>query len=211
MKNTVSANDQMRRSDVLRYYGNEDGKRVLILGNSITRHGPCPEIGWEHDWGMAASREENDYVHRLLSLCKGQVFLCVRQAAEWEVSLNEGRSCTEKLAPLRGFGAETVIFRLGENIRADIGEGFYPALKELIGAVAPPSAQVIFTTPFWKNEQVERGIERCAEERGVLVPLSDLGGAAQFCAVGEYAHEGICAHPNDAGMRAIAERIFRAM
>jgi hypothetical protein len=38
-------------------------ERVLFLGNSITRHGPAPKIGWTGDWGMAASARDKDYAH----------------------------------------------------------------------------------------------------------------------------------------------------
>lgn len=37
--------------------------KILFVGNSITRHGVCRELGWEHEAGMAASSEENDYIH----------------------------------------------------------------------------------------------------------------------------------------------------
>ena len=63
--NTVSAVGQMVNSSELSFLGNEKAKtRILVVGNSITRHGPLAEIGWERDWGMAASAPEKDYFHK---------------------------------------------------------------------------------------------------------------------------------------------------
>ena len=57
--NTVAAEGQMKNSSTVYYLGNPAAaRRLLIVGNSITRHGPLAEIGWLHDWGMAASAPE---------------------------------------------------------------------------------------------------------------------------------------------------------
>ena len=37
--------------------------KVIFIGNSITFHGPAPEIGWMHSHGIASSQKNNDYVH----------------------------------------------------------------------------------------------------------------------------------------------------
>ena len=47
--------------------------KILFVGNSITRHGVCREIGWEYEAGMAASAEKNDYAHRTVALIQEQM------------------------------------------------------------------------------------------------------------------------------------------
>ncbi len=54
-----SVSKTVNKSFVLSY------QRVLIVGNSITKHGPAPEMGWQGNWGMAASVADSDYVHLL--------------------------------------------------------------------------------------------------------------------------------------------------
>ena len=68
IENTVSASDQMINSSEVSFLGdNKAPVRILVFGNSITRHAPKAEIGWYGSWGMAASCEENDYLHIIMS------------------------------------------------------------------------------------------------------------------------------------------------
>ena len=65
-KNTVNAKGQLPESEYIKFDNpNGTGARILFVGNSITLHGVCHEIGWHHAWGKAASAMELDYVHRV--------------------------------------------------------------------------------------------------------------------------------------------------
>ena len=214
-ENTVSAKGQLVNSDSLRFYGDENAKiKILIVGNSITRHGVLPSIGWHHDFGMAASAEENDYVHLLMKKWRERnvdFFLAVKQAAAWEVKVNEGRAEEENFEDLAYFKPDFIIFRLAENVSTEIdGEYFSNALDDLIKKLNKGNGEVIYTTSFWKNKTVSDAIRKKAGE-GRLVELEDLGEDASMKAYGKFEHSGICAHPGDKGMAAIADRIDGAL
>ena len=40
--------------------------KLLTYGNSIQKHAPNASLGWEGNWGMAATSGDKDYVHRLI-------------------------------------------------------------------------------------------------------------------------------------------------
>ena len=83
--NTVPSKDQLAPNLWVTFeMGDTEAKRILFVGNSITRHGVAPWIGWNNDWGMAASAKEKDYVHLTASALQkrwGACDFCIAQAA----------------------------------------------------------------------------------------------------------------------------------
>lgn len=82
--NTVSSWNQLAVNQYVTIYEQENAvKKILFVGNSITRHAPKEEIGWYGDWGMAASCREKDYVHQVVSemiRCTGNVSVFINAA-----------------------------------------------------------------------------------------------------------------------------------
>ena len=48
--------------------------RVLFWGASITKHGPSEALGWTGNWGMAASSEDKDYVHQMVTMLEEEFY-----------------------------------------------------------------------------------------------------------------------------------------
>ena len=216
--NDVSAVGQMRNSKEVSYFGNEKAeKRLLIVGNSITRHGPLAEIGWERDWGMAASAPERDYVHLLTSrlFAEEDLFVMVRQFASWEGRYKE-EGLLDTYVPEHDFMADEVVFRLGENVKPlqndEEEAAFLDALLAFIARINPKGGTVYFTTCFWKNERVDRAIRHAAARLSMpLIDLNPLGDDEENMAIGLFEHQGVAHHPGDLGMERIANAIYQAM
>ena len=212
-ENTVESVNQLASSDIVFYMGDRRAeKRLLIVGNSITRHGPKKDIGWDGDWGMAADSPDKDYVHilqRKLEENGKNVFTMVRQGYIWEGNYTRPDILND-FSVEHDFNADIAVFRLGENIsRENLDEKkLYNGLQAFIKHICP-SGKVIFTTCFWENPVVDEVIRRLAEERGdTVVELGDLGADDSMTAKGKFEHSGVAAHPGNAGMKAIAERIY---
>lgn len=208
-ENTVSSKNQLPVSSSVYYLGREDAKKkLLIVGNSITRHAPSAGIGWHGDWGMAASAAENDFVHvleRALEEAGIDVLIKVHQLATWE----RGHSSDDALVPLtpdREFDPDALLFRLGENVT--VVESFREHLAEFVNYVCP-NGKAVFTTTVWKKEGINDAIVSVAEERGEpLVELYDIGKNEKYMAIGQFEHRGVAMHPSDAGMKFIAEAVL---
>ena len=211
--NTVDASNQMVNvSSIVSFMGDKNASlKILVVGNSITRHGPKTEIGWERDWGMAASAPEKDYVHLLYAkLCAAGVdpHMMIRQASGWEIGLlNE--DILDKFEDERAFDADIVVYRLGENVKKDTKYAFREKLEAFIAHIAP-RGKVIFTTCFWKNEIVDDGIRDLAAKRGEVC-VDICCESEEQTAIGLFAHKGVAMHPGDKGMEMIAERVARAI
>ncbi len=184
--------------------------KILFMGNSITRHQPKTEIGWDNDFGMAASCPENDYVHILCKMLKekGKHIICkAENIAEFE--LNPCNDILNKLKKYNEFGADLTVIRIGENVgseKYDDFERYFPLLIDSFKNVP-----VFVVSTFWENERIETIIKNSAEKCGVdFVSLKEVH-SDEFKAIGQFEHEGVAAHPSDKGMKKIAEIIFDAI
>jgi len=214
-ENTVSAEHQLPRSSTVFYLGSKNAqKRILIVGNSITRHGKKPEIGWNYDFGMAASREENDFVHllaRMVNRNADSAFFMIRQAATWECGFT-APDVLDDFSTERAFDPDILIFRLGENVPKNTDPTQYAeALEAFVNHICP-HGKVIFTTTVWESEMRSAPIRALAEKRREpCIDLSESGRREDLMAIGKFAHRGVSIHPGDSGMRYIAEQIFAVL
>lgn len=215
-KNTVPADNQLRDNIYTRILTPENtGKRIMFLGNSITLHEYKPSIGWHNEWGMAASAQEKDYVHILMSRIKDvapDAVCSVCQGGQWE--LHYGTPDEELLPQFqagRDFGADIIVMRIMENVSTenldeDILAGKLEAfLKFLAG---DKGTKILFTTAFWKHPG-DRVTQKLAKKFDCpLIPLGDLGDRDEMMALGLFEHSGVAMHPGDLGMQTIADRIW---
>ena len=213
MVNTVPAENQMVNSDVLSFLGDSKAPlKILVLGNSITRHGPCEPIGWHFDWGMAASAPEKDFVHRLYDMLRENgkdVYMMIRQASHWERNFKK-TDCLAEYENEKAFGADLVIFRLGENVTKEDFPELKEATERLLTYVTPEGASAILTTGFWKNSVRDRAVAEAAEALGY--PCIDIAYFDEsMMAIGKFEHHGVSIHPGDEGMEMIARKIFECI
>lgn len=184
--------------------------KILFLGNSITRHGQKTEIGWDGDYGMAASRPENDYVHVLCKMLekKGKHIICkAENISAFEVT--PGEETVEKIRALRNINADIVIIRIGENVDDKNAAAFGKHFPSLIGCF--DNSAVFVVSSFWKKPEIEKVTEEAVKKCGVdFVSLKSIQ-SEEYEAIGEFEHGGVAAHPSDKGMRAIAELIYESI
>ena len=217
-KNTVSAKGQLKENQFVSFENIENsGIKILILGNSITRHGILHEIGWHNDWGMAASAKEKDYVHILMKkVCEKSpdASFCIGQVAQWEWEYKNGSKVYKDYRSARDFGADIIVCRFIENVKRDDFEAdiYKKELDNLLRFFDPENkSKVILTSGFW-HHLGDKAIEEYAKENNLpFIYLGDLEDDKSNMAIGLFEHDGVAHHPGDNGMRNIADRIFEVL
>ncbi len=196
--------------------------KVLVLGNSITRHGPKPDIGWTGNWGMAASAEDKDFSH-LLAAGLGRSTgrkpeLMVKNIADFERGFAAYKA-EEGLKEAVAFKAEIVVLAIGENV-PQLGSPekqaqFKAALAGVLRVLKSGSpSKVVVRSSFWANEVKDRILKEAAADAGaVFVDISGLDKVEANYARAErpFKHEGVARHPGDKGMQEIADAILKAL
>lgn len=211
--NDVPAYQQMIHSETVSFLGNPEAPlRILILGNSITRHGPKEDIGWPHDWGMAASCQEKDFVHRLYTMLTqsgSDVYMRICQVAAWEREFRDPRAL-EAFTGERDFLPNVIVFRLCENVaEADVPD-FGEAAEKLIQYIRPQNCALVVTSSFWPHAAKDPLLRQLSRKLGGT--FVDIGYTDDdMLALGKFEHRGVSIHPGDKGMEMIASKLFPAI
>ena len=184
--------------------------RVLILGNSITRHGPRPEIGWTNDFGMAASSIDRDFAHVLAAKVKAEFpaasFALSNVAGTFERQFQKGLDLDGNFGWMHDWQPDAVVFFFGANcpktydVQPD--GAFGRALTSLRNYLANGGkTRFLVCEGFYDRPVLDAEKRAMAEKYGdTVVPMGDI--RARDDVRGRYNH------PSDNGMRLIAERIW---
>lgn len=199
--------------------------KILIIGNSITRHAIATQIGWNHESGMAASSEDKDYVHLLLNKIENKFpdksfHLRISNLSKFERNLSSFKK--EEIDSLINFNSDFVIFQLGENVDVNTPKEekiFLEKYTEFINYFKKNNSVTICTTPFFTSPKKNKIIDNVALSTTTsVVDLSHLttldpenyskndtkyGGNRTL-----WKADGIGIHPGDKGMENIAQQIF---
>lgn len=213
----------IQRSDFASACG--DGFDYLALGNSITIHPVCDY--WPEQMGMAAESLDKDYVHLLVELFqKGagieDVNYFAYNLSSWETIHYDRAETVTEIDALLHPDIDLITVQLGENItqyhtlESDF-EYFIGHIKE-----KSPSAKIIMIGNFWENKAVDKLKKKVSEKQGcVYISLEEIQGEENYeSKIGNqvYDREGnvsaidrdsVAKHPGNAGMRYIAESIYR--
>jgi rhamnogalacturonyl hydrolase YesR len=227
-KNTVKAQNQLKENQYISPLSHENlskqksgespnGTKALFVGNSITRHGPNSDIGWNGDWGMAASVKENDYVHLVSDWIikkdpNAEFLIC--QVVDWERNYKNGSEKLYLYEKARDFNADIIIMRIIENCPAAGFEygAFIKEYTNLINWLNPQNkAKIILTTGFWKHPGDAAILEIAAGKNYPVINLGEYGEDDKMKAIGLFSHTGVANHPGDKGMKAIADEIINLL
>lgn len=202
--------------------GNLRVNKVLFLGNSITLHGPAPKIGWNGNWGMAASALEKDYVHLLTAqiakAADGKPEVMVKNIADFERNL-DAYNLAEGLKNELAFQPDLIIVAIGENASAlttdEAKDRFKTSFSRLLAELKTQgNPTLIVRSQFWADAaKDERMKQACLDAGGAFVDISKLGKDEANYARSEqkFEHAGVAGHPGDKGMQALSDELWKAI
>ena len=187
-------------------------KEILVLGNSITKCAPGGE--WLGDWGMAASSPNKDFC----GILSKSFNVNRKNIAIWENNFY----CDEshyKFVTNKHY--DYIIFKIGENV-SDL-QNFKEELTKIVLFYKNFGSKIVLVTTVWSQysfdengnpfevpSDKDRIIKEVSEELNcILVDISDMKQNSNNYAWNDYQDSAIASHPNDLGMKFIANKIIQ--
>jgi len=185
--------------------------KILFLGNSITKHGPAPYLGWYGNWGMAATSEDKDYVHVLinqLKLIHQNIDFKVENIASWERNFQYDLS---SFTEINNYQPNILIIRLGENVDETYAKAnkYQENLEKLIIYYKNTNTDIYITNCFWQNtfkDNVQKTVALVNNYN--FVDIGSLSTDDLDHAFIDFENAGVANHPSDYGMHNIAQILY---
>jgi hypothetical protein len=182
-------------------------KNVLILGNSITYSPASPSIGWNNNWGMAATVADSDYVHLLTAKFKKASPDCVVTATnispfefDWTTY-----NIDANLHTFKDLNPDLIILRIGENVNQvplDTAS-FGAAYKSLINYFGTKPV-ILGVGSLWSRPVTDAVMAKYAQ----FFTLAPIGNDPTIYSFGLWTNFAVEQHPGNKGMRLIADSIW---
>ncbi len=208
--------------------------RIVFWGASVTKHGPSTALDWHGNWGMAATSEDKDYVHRIVARLEEELYPSkvtydiVATGSQYDASISKDtkvdtdytshssyrdvqRSVSE-LKPNIFLSAQTGNLR--STSQEDCVYNAYSQLYDMVFDVVPDCIVLSEYCQLAHMTMVEKVHSRLSQRyaadssKTFLLDHSKLVGNPQYFA-SEWAEKdppqhGVAAHWNDAGMDEVA-------
>lgn len=185
--------------------------RVLIVGNSIVKHSPAPNLGWYGDWGMAATSPEKDFYHVLTKLLQNSnkynsVNVDAKNIAYWE---NDFTYDLNQYIDISNKTYDVLIVRLGENVGNT--DEYYNTLNDMINHFKDLNTKVIITDVVWYNQTKETIHQQIAFDNNYkYISFADFQNNPSNYSWDLFDNGAVAAHPSDLGMQNLAELLYNA-
>ena len=158
--------------------------KILFWATASPSTGPAPAIGWNGNWGMAASAEDKDYVHFVIRGPNGEKWgnnpqAMIMTIVDFECGYAD-YDASKSLKKALDFKADTVVLAIGENVAALSSEEaktkFKSSLSKLLAALKTDNnPTIIVRSCFWADKTKDRILKQsCKEVGGVFVDISGL-------------------------------------
>lgn len=181
---------------------------LLVVGDGITCHAPLPELGWNGDWGMAATSAERDFAHRLLAhIRKKSPDAALRVDG---IMYEDTMTGWVHLLPNH---ADVIVIQLGENYHGGVSADEYcESYARMIDELSEGSSPVVVCVGTWNRPDVDTIIRRAAESRNApFVDLSPIAADPANHAAADGVYPKLNSRPGDRGMQAIADAVADAV
>ena len=219
--NMVFDSAHIRESLGIEY--DEDSFNYFALGNSLTLRGTI-EGAWWNECGMAASSAEKDFFHQVSAYLEnnvGKVNSYACNFSDWEMWHGNRSALLPYIDPYLSEDLDLITIELGENVA--YLPNYQADFTNLISYIQEkcPNAQIIVVSDFWyvagRDEMEKAAAESCGADFADISDIRDV--SYYYCGLGTTVYDAdgnphvvedadVARHPNDAGMKYIADTII---